>query len=771
MLGLARVPGAVVVGLAVGLWWPASAGAAASVYEGSVTVGGTAASFPFTATGSGVLRVRLVWASPSASARLVLQRSTSSGGWLTVASASGAKPLVLRYGAVVAGQWRLRVVPLIGTSTFTLEASFPGSGGVAPPFMTLLFSRTAMHGASSCTLDDSAVVPLSTVASVLASRGLLPSGTVQTETTPDAAEWCGHYGKTLFASWSDIATLRDGYGWAFVSHARHRSDHLPDMSPEEQWNEICGSQVDLIAHGHARGDGLFAYPNNSFTSALQADYAGRCYAFGRTYGGVLTTRVSGLTAPYWQNTGQVIGGRCNDSTMSCSQIAIGVKYTLPSTMISRLATLGSDQWYTLQSYLLVTGSRPGEWNCNGSVSTHWSLDAERYCWSDYLQIISAIPAKVIVSDPRTVADAWGRTPSGRPLAGAAASASPMAPTVGENVPASVLAAAAQLPATYQLTTLPSPAGAKWATAEAIDDNGQVTGGAKLSGALHALAWRNGVLVDLTPGLPAAYAYAAATGKSVAGYQAAGLLTRPTVWSDTTPTTLALPSGFESGHATDVNAAGVVVGDAATRAGYRAVAWRNATPEVLTGLGGRNAFAQDINLSDLITGAAQTTAGQLHATAWPSATTPIDLGTLGGPSSIAAGVNDTGTVIGQADTGSQTSHAAEWQPTSTTPYAPPQDLGTLYPDTDSEALGINASGIIVGDSQRPFLGTDFTVGDSPSEAVAWDSSGIHRLAQLVPDLPTGWNIIRADAINTSGAIAVTLQPPTGGTVAGLLQPTP
>jgi hypothetical protein len=49
--------------------------------------------------------------------------------------------------------------------------------------------------------------------------------------------------------------------------------------------------------------------------------------------------------------------------------------------------------------------------------------------------------------------------------------------------------------------------------------------------------------------------------------------------------------------------------------------------------------------------------------------------------------------------------------------------------------------------------------------------MHRLTPLVNNLPAGWAIVRADAINAAGAIAVTLKPPTGGTVAGILQPGP
>jgi hypothetical protein len=37
------------------------------------------------------------------------------------------------------------------------------------------------------------------------------------------------------------------------------------------------------------------------------------------------------------------------------------------------------------------------------------MDVERYCWNDYQSILDAIPATATVTDPKTVAEAWGRT--------------------------------------------------------------------------------------------------------------------------------------------------------------------------------------------------------------------------------------------------------------------------------------------------------------------------------------------------------------------------
>ena len=85
-------------------------------------------------------------------------------------------------------------------------------------------------------------------------------------------------------------------------------------------------------------------------------------------------------------------------------------YRSPLNLLRALRYLGVDDWLTLQSYVFVTGNRPGEWNCRArSWRDHWTADVERYCWGDYLRILRAIPAGVTVTDPKTVARAWGRS--------------------------------------------------------------------------------------------------------------------------------------------------------------------------------------------------------------------------------------------------------------------------------------------------------------------------------------------------------------------------
>ena len=85
-------------------------------------------------------------------------------------------------------------------------------------------------------------------------------------------------------------------------------------------------------------------------------------------------------------------------------------YHSPEAVAAQLASLQSGQWLTLQAYVLVTGARSGLWDCTSpNWQDHWTSDAERYCWSDYQRVLTAIRSDEVVTDPKSVAVAWGRT--------------------------------------------------------------------------------------------------------------------------------------------------------------------------------------------------------------------------------------------------------------------------------------------------------------------------------------------------------------------------
>ena len=158
---------------------------------------------------------------------------------------------------------------------------------------------------------------------------------------------------------------------------------------------------------------MYAYQNDKYDDRTQA-VVREYYDFGRTYhypagpGSITTHAVS--DPERFQYTSPTGGGHCVQKVPACtSHDYTSVAYTGPAKLISAVQALKAGQWLTIQSYVFVRGYRAGQWDCRSSDSRlHWTFDAERYCWSDYLRVLDAISARkgVLVTDPYTVARAW-----------------------------------------------------------------------------------------------------------------------------------------------------------------------------------------------------------------------------------------------------------------------------------------------------------------------------------------------------------------------------
>jgi len=277
------------------------------------------------------------------------------------------------------------------------------------PFVTLLFSRTEVMLAHRCVPDDTDVVRLDTeVAPELHRRHLKATGTVQTGVTRMAHRGCVHFKGALTASWPDLERLHEHFRWSFVSHSRTYATNLDRLSTRELYRGTCGTLRVLRKHGYTRADGLFAYPNNKWTTKIQQQVS-RCFAWGRRYEGEPGLKRELMREPFFQPTEGISGGKCHLAGASCVHLPTVVKYKSPVAIADQLKSLTRGNWLTLQSYVFVTGSRAGQWDCTSpDWRLHWSSDVERYCWVDYLRILDAIPDRVNVVDPKTVARAWGR---------------------------------------------------------------------------------------------------------------------------------------------------------------------------------------------------------------------------------------------------------------------------------------------------------------------------------------------------------------------------
>ena len=231
------------------------------------------------------------------------------------------------------------------------------------------------------------------------------------------------YGQyVLHASWNDLADLRDTYGWTVISGGMTHND-MTQMTLDGQLTESCGSLDAFSARGHAKAWSLFAYGNDKSTDLIQDEVVSTCYSYGRKYVRLYGTTPTPETndradmARHWYAyTNSVSGGRCNDAALPCfgRDVLGNTRYWLPERL-NRILAPGPDQWSLLQVYRLVEGASQADprwqWDCTSSdPRQHWTSAAELYCYNDFLTAVANIPQNVAVTDPATVAQAWGRLP-------------------------------------------------------------------------------------------------------------------------------------------------------------------------------------------------------------------------------------------------------------------------------------------------------------------------------------------------------------------------
>lgn len=284
----------------------------------------------------------------------------------------------------------------------------------ATAYLTISFGRTQWVQTDTACHALPNTVNLGQVASQMQSMGLMGTGNVITSRTPASGFLCwGQF--ELQPGWDELATLRDSFGWQFVSASQSYKD-MTTLTTAQQQAESCGSLPIFQAHGHMRAWGLFAYPNNKLNPTVQANVVAHCFAFGRKYWNGVPNYRPTTKAPWFLKTDSVNGGACNDPTQPCYTLG-GSRYRSPAALAA-LVNVAPDHYYNVQFYRFVTGKQgvlhgPGfTWDCTSSDWTqHWTSNGELYCYNDFLSVIGAIPPSVVVTDPATVATAWGRLPS------------------------------------------------------------------------------------------------------------------------------------------------------------------------------------------------------------------------------------------------------------------------------------------------------------------------------------------------------------------------
>ncbi len=293
---------------------------------------------------------------------------------------------------------------------------------VTSKFVELLFSRTEETAADNCVRDDADIALLdTTVAPYLQSLGFSATGTIETSPTQQSSLFCTHYQSTLATSWDLAQELASTYGWTFISHSATYPTTWP-TDPGQQWDQTCGSAQVIDAHGLPGADAMFAWPHSYLNSTALTQFVEPCFGTSRVFRNAPTDVGTLSTPPYYQYAWQLLGGCLSAATGAnrCGPVTIDgstLTYQDPQAVIDAIEALPPGRVVTLQAYLLVTGKSPpytaskDQWDCTSSdPADHWSNDAERYCYSDFQEVMQALyDSGITITQPLAVDAAFGRT--------------------------------------------------------------------------------------------------------------------------------------------------------------------------------------------------------------------------------------------------------------------------------------------------------------------------------------------------------------------------
>jgi hypothetical protein len=396
--------------------------------------------------------VILRWRTPSGFSAPVTLASFSGGGGQSIAlgDANGDGRLdiyAVRSGATAdlpdmlllnqGGPWMRITIPATtgtGTDVTTLRAlpakddflvlnGMPNPGTIqvmrtttttpAPTrFITYMFGRAQVGsyiGGSGCTVPLPGNVPLWTVADLIRAHGHTATAPVTLNQTGSTAPVC--QGTIRYATWADLTRLQTQYGWSVASRGRTGRE-LTTLTPAEQQDETCGTLPDFTAHGFPDTWGMFAYPNNTLTAALQTSLVTTCYGFGRRYS-VGVNKVP-VPPPYWALTNSVNGGRCTNPALACYTMTVknNRRYTSPQTLIGYENSTG---WTIIQWYRFVTGragtitAKTPSWDCTSpNTGDHWTNEPELYCYDDAHLVIDSLAPGAMDASPAIMAHRQGR---------------------------------------------------------------------------------------------------------------------------------------------------------------------------------------------------------------------------------------------------------------------------------------------------------------------------------------------------------------------------
>jgi probable HAF family extracellular repeat protein len=294
---------------------------------------------------------------------------------------------------------------------------------------------------------------------------------------------------------------------------------------------------------------------------------------------------------------------------------------------------------------------------------------------------------------------------------------------------------------YDITDLGTLPGGAASTAAGISSNGRVTGSGDTAGTFSQPFLWTPIVGLAAVNVNSTFAFGTGVNASgtVVGYQFSDSFSSFSAFTNDGSGPALIPTlGGADNAATAINDAGTVVGYSETSGGAeQAFSFASDTVTPLGTLpGGTTSRANAINGLGVIVGQADASDGSLHAVtsgggAWSDLGVPSGYG-----SSVASAVSDAGYIAGTLYDGLGGSMGFLWMPSN--PVMIP--LGALTPGGNSQARGVNSSGLVVGVSDGvPFL---------------YDGTVIRNLNSMLATSSTDWLLTEATAINDLGQIAGT-----------------
>ena len=291
----------------------------------------------------------------------------------------------------------------------------------------------------------------------------------------------------------------------------------------------------------------------------------------------------------------------------------------------------------------------------------------------------------------------------------------------------VLCATAQAAPTFTITDIGTLGGSS-SVGYGLNNAGTVVGTARIanSSAWHAFRWENGVIQDISG------VYGESMGVNSAGHAAVSVSIdsnwRACVWADGVLTDIGSLGGPDA-WAGDINDSDMVVGQSSLTSGApHAFIWDGEMHDLGVLLGGSTSTALGVNVYGDVAGWSTDEFDDQHAVLW-SAGEIYDLGY-----GIAEGVNALQQVVGWTNVGGRSLHGVVWEDGVRT------DLGAFSATYNSYAYAINDMGWIVGMGNSNY----------GLRAALWQGGVLCDLNDLIP-AGSGWQLRYAWDVNSNGQI--------------------